>query len=162
GVQVALCTVLVVGAGLFVRSLQRLESQDLGLTTNHLLIARLDFRGYPEGFERDYTYADEARRLTSVPGVTGVTVVESFPFGNHHVPPISVPGRADAPTIGGQLPFMYGATPAYLELLGVRLRQGRLFTAADRHGSPLVVLVNETMARTVWPGVSALGKCIRV
>ena len=162
GVQVALCTVLVVGAGLFVRSLQRLQAQDLGMTTSHLLIARLDFRGNPEGFERDFIYSDEARRLATMPGVTGVTVVESFPFGNHHVPPISVPGRAAAPTIGGQLPFMYGATPEYLAMLGVRLRQGRVFTAADRHGSSLVVLVNETMARTVWPGESALGKCIRI
>ena len=162
GVQVALCTVLVVGAGLFVRSLQRLQSQDLGFTTSQLLTARLDFRGYPEGFEQDFAYADQARRLARVPGVTGVTVVESFPFGNHHVPPISIPGRANAPTIGGQLPFMYGATPEYLTMLGVRLLQGRLFTAADRHGARFAVLVNETMARTVWPGETALGKCIRI
>jgi predicted permease len=162
GIEVALCTVLLVGAGLFVQSLERLQAQDLGITTSHLLVVELDFHGYIDGIERDATYSEQARRLAAVPGVMGATIAEAFPFGSHHVPPISVPGRAEAPTIGGQLPFMYGATPEYLAMLGVRLRQGRLFTASDRHGSPLVVLVNETMARKLWPGERALGKCIRV
>ena len=95
-------------------------------------------------------------------GVTGATVVLSMPFGNFNVPPISVPGLAEPPSVGGQLPYLYTATPTFLRLMGVTLREGRLFTEADGHGSPLVVLVNETMARSLWRGVSAIGKCIRV
>jgi hypothetical protein len=100
--------------------------------------------------------------VAALPGVTDATVAQAVPFGPHQIPPIGVPGMADAPTAGGQLPLLYGATPEYLRLLGVRLREGRLLMAADRRGSPLVVLVNETMAREVWPGRSAVGRCIRV
>jgi hypothetical protein len=85
-----------------------------------------------------------------------------MPFGSFHVPPIGIPGHAEPPTADGQPPFMYGATPGYLDLMGVTVMQGRPLTAADHRGSSLVVLVNETMAREVWPGQSALGKCIRI
>jgi predicted permease len=160
-IQVALCTVLLFGAGLFVRSLQRLEAQDLGFSTAHLLLLELDFRETLIGTERDRIYTELAQRLTSLPGITGATVVQAMPFGNFNVPPISVPGRPEPPSVGGQLPYMYAATPAYLDLMGVSPREGRLFNNRDRRGTPLVVLVNETFARTVWPGQSAIGKCVR-
>ena len=160
--QVGLCTLLLFGAGLFVRSLQRLEAQDLGFSTDRLLLATLDFRDAVPAAERDRVHREIAERLTRQPGVTGATVVQAMPFGNFNVPPISVPGLPEAPNVGGQMPYLYAATPAYLKLMGVVLRDGRLFTDNDRRGSPLVVLVNETMARTVWPGQSAIGKCIRV
>jgi hypothetical protein len=60
-----------------------------------------------------------------------------------------------------QLPIMYGATPQYLAMMGVMVREGRPFTPPDDARAPLVVLVNETMARTIWPGESAIGKCVR-
>ena len=160
--QVALCTILLVGAGLFVRSLRRLEAQDLGFSTSRLLLVSLDFREAVTGPERDRAYLGGAERLATLRGVTGATVVLAMPFGNFNVPPISVPGRAEPPSVGGQLPYLYTATPTYLRLMGVRLREGRLFTEADRRGSPFVVLVNETMARSLWPGQSAVGKCIRL
>jgi len=160
--QVALCTVLLFGAGIFVRSLQHLEAQDLGFTTAPLMVVTLDFHDRLPGPERDRVYRDAAARLTDLPGVTGATVVQSMPFGNFNVPPIGVPGRPEPPSVGGQLPYMYAATPAYLDLMGVQLREGRRFTTNDRLGSALVVLVNETMARALWPGESAVGKCIRI
>ncbi|HET9424006.1 MAG TPA: FtsX-like permease family protein, partial [Gemmatimonadaceae bacterium] len=75
--------------------------------------------------------------------------------------PLNVPGHTGMPSLGGQPPFLYGATPEYLEMMGVTLRDGRLFHARDRRGSQLVVLVNESMARTLWPDGRALGKCVR-
>jgi hypothetical protein len=56
---------------------------------------------------------------------------------------------------------MYGATPEYLDIMGVKLVAGRLITAADKRGTPQVVLVNESLARTAWPGQSPLGRCVR-
>lgn len=162
GVQVGLCVVLLVGAGLFVRSLQRVQSQDLGFSTANLLFVTLSFREELPRRERDDAHVDAVRRLSGLAGVSGATVVQATPFGAFHVPPISVPGLAEPPAAGDQLPMMYGATPEYLRLMGVRLLQGRLLTEQDRAGSQLVVLVNETMAREVWPGQRALGKCIRV
>ena len=159
--QVALCTVLLFGAGLFVRSLQRLEAQDLGFSTARLLLVQLEFRATLIGNERDRIYTELAQRLATLPGVNGATILQAMPFGNFNVPPISVPGMPNPPSVGGQLPYMYAATPAYLDLMGVSLREGRLFGDHDGRGTPLVVLVNETFARTVWPGQSAIGKCVR-
>ncbi len=162
GVQVALCTLLLVGAGLFVRSLQRVQSQELGISISKLLFVTLDFRTELSPAARDDAHRDAVARLERLGGVTGATVVQAMPFGSFHVPPISVPGMAEPPTAGGQLPFMYGATPEYLDLMGVTVLQGRPLTDSDRRGSALVVMVNETMAREVWPGQSAIGKCIRI
>jgi predicted permease len=162
GLQVALCTLLLVGAGLFVRSLDRVQSQELGFSTSRMLFTTLDFRSRLSGAEEDEVHRAAVRRLEGLGGITGATVVQAMPFGSFHVPPISVPGLPEPPSADGQLPFMYGATPAYLDMMNVQVVQGRSITEADRLGSALVVLVNETMAREVWPGQSALGKCIRV
>jgi predicted permease len=161
GIQVALCTVLLVGAGLFVRSLERVQSQDLGFSTAGLLYAELEPQRFVPGPERDLLQYAVVERLRGLTQVRRASVVEAFPFGPFHVPPISIPGLGDMPSVGEQLPYLYGATPEFLAMLGVRLRQGRLFTDADGRGAPLVVLVNETMARVVWPGESAIGKCVR-
>ena len=160
-VQVAMSMVLLIGAGLFVRSLQRVQSQDLGFSTTHLLHITLDFRGPTSGPEHDRVHADAARRIASIPGVTGVTLVQGMPFSSHNIPPIHVPGYAMPSPGAQQLPIMYAATPAYLDMMGIKLREGRLFTRGDTTGTPLVVLVNETMARTMWPGRSAIGGCVQ-
>ncbi|MFL5615902.1 MAG: ADOP family duplicated permease [Gemmatimonadaceae bacterium] len=159
--QVAVCTLLLFGAGLFVRSLQRLEGQDLGFSTSRLLTVTLTFRDPISGVDQDRIYTETAARVTRMAGVEGATVAQAMPFGNFNVPPVSVPGRSEPPSVGGQLPYLYAATPAYLQVMGVRLREGRLFNDGDRRGSAWVVLVNETMARSLWPGQSAIGKCIR-
>lgn len=161
GIQVALSTLLLIGAGLFVRSLQRVQSQDLGLSISRLLDVTLEFRGYVSGRERDVVHEEVVRQLRTLRGVTGVTVVQGSPFSSHHIPPISIPGLSKPPDVGGQIPIMYGATPEYLDMMGVVLRRGRLFNDRDGAGTPLVVIVNETMARVVWPGQDAIGKCVR-
>jgi putative ABC transport system permease protein len=161
GVQVALCTVLLIGAGLFIRSLERVQRQDLGFSTAGILYVTLDIQGYASGREKDAMYDVAVRRARAVAGVKLASPVEAFPFGPFHVPPLNVPGRTGMPTLGGQPPFLYAATPEYLQMMRVSLRQGRLFDARDTRAAPLVVLVNESMARTVWPNESALGKCIR-
>jgi predicted permease len=160
-VQVAMSVVLLVGAGLFVRSLERVQSQDLGFSTARLLHVTLDFRGPTPGPEHDRALAEAAERVGSIPGVTGVTVVQGMPFSSHNIPPIHVPGYAMPSPAAQQLPIMYAATPAYLDMMGVKLREGRLITRGDTAGTPLVVLVNETMARTMWPGRSAIGGCVQ-
>jgi predicted permease len=160
-VQVALSVVLLVGAGLFVRSLERVQSQDLGFSTAHLLHVNLDFQRAIPAREHDRVYEEAVRRISGVPGVTAVTVVQGMPFSSHNIPPVHVPGYAMPSPAVQQLPIMYAATPEYLEMMDVRLEEGRLFTHTDTTGTPLVVLVNETMARTIWPDVSAIGKCVQ-
>jgi putative ABC transport system permease protein len=163
-VQVALCTLLLVGAALFVRSLQRVQSQDLGFSTAKLLWITLDFRGYVVGSERDLTYYDAVQRIRSVAGVANATVTAGIPFGPHNIPPVSIPGLTKPLGAGGnvQIPIMYGATPDYLKIMDVTLVAGRLLTERDGRGTPQVILVNESLARTAWPAQSPLGKCVRV
>lgn len=163
GVQVALCTVLVVGASLFVRSLQRVQSQDLGMSISQVLYVTLDFRGFITGAERDMTYSDAVERVKAIPGVGGASVAAGIPFGPHNIPPVSIPG-VDGQIQGAEnqpVPVMYGATPEYQRIMGVQLVSGRLINDGDQRGSPLVVTVNETMAALAWPGQSAIGKCVR-
>ena len=161
GLQVALCTVLLVGAGLFVRSLDRVKSQELGYSVAKLLWVEIDFRERLGGSREDDYHRSVASKIAGLGGVTGASIAQATPFGNFHVPPISVPGKNEPPNVNGQLPMMYASTPDYLRLMDVRLLEGRLFDENDRAGSQLVALVNQTFAREVWPGESALGKCIR-
>jgi predicted permease len=164
GVQVALCTLLVVGASLFVRSLQRVKSQDLGFSTTELLYVTIDFRGYVPGVERDLLYEESVRRIRALAGVRNATAVMGIPFGPHNIPPVSVPGSTQqfGPESGVQPPIMYAATPDYEKMMGVTVVAGRLLNDNDRRGTPQVVVVNESMAKMAWPGQSALGKCVRV
>jgi predicted permease len=161
GVQVSLCTVLLVGAGLFSRSMRRVQAQDLGFSTARLLYVTIDFRGTLGGPDRDRAYLDAVARVRTIPGVRGATVAQGMPFASHHIPPISIPGYELPPPNVQQLPILYAATPEYLEMMGVTLREGRLFDARDGRGAPLVALVNETLARSAWPGLSAIGRCVR-
>jgi ABC-type antimicrobial peptide transport system permease subunit len=133
------------------------------VSAEHLLYVTLDFRGFVPGPERDAAYFAAVDRVRVLAGVTGATVAAGIPFGPHNIPPMSIPNLA-WPPVNVQIPIMYAATPDYLDIMRVRLVSGggRLFSARDTRGSPQVVLVNETLARTAWPGGSALGKCVRV
>lgn len=161
GVQIALCTVLLVGAGLFVRSLDRVRSQDLGFSTSGLLHITLDYQGKLSGRERDQAHRDLVARVLRLDGVRAASIVQAMPFGNFHVPPISIPGVPASKWMDEQPPYLYGATPAYLAMMRVTAVRGRLFTDADESGSQLVVLVNESFARAAWPNESAIGKCVQ-
>jgi putative ABC transport system permease protein len=159
-VQTSLSVVLLAGAGMFGRSLYRLLAQDFGIQMDGVFV--VDFEeGAGGGRGGGDPFGDALERVRAIPGVRAATVIGAIPFGAHNVPPIAVPGRAEPPDVGGQLPFLQPATPEFFDILGVRIVEGRALTAADERGAPLVV-VNETMARTIWPGESAVGKCIRI
>lgn len=160
--QAGLCMVLLVGAGLFVLSLHRVRTQDFGFRSEGVLVANMRFAGSRSGSAQDALYRDAEERIGQLPGVDLATVAQVVPFSNHHVPPISVPGREDFPDERQQAPFLNAATPSYFRVLGMTIQQGRNFTAADRTGSPFVIIINQAMADGLWPGETALGKCIRV
>jgi putative ABC transport system permease protein len=158
--QTSLAVLLLGGAGLFGASLHRLRTQDFGLALDSATVVEFEQTSAElEGQDRLFTEA--LGKLEALPGVELATPINAIPFAGFNVPPISVPGRAEAPGAGRQLPFLTAATPKLLTILGIQVLEGRPFTDADDKGAP-VVLVNQTMARTVWPGESAIGKCIRV
>jgi putative ABC transport system permease protein len=157
--QTALSVLLLAGAGMFGRSLYNLLAQDFGMNMKDVLV--VDVEQGPGGASRGDLFDAALARVRAVPGVRAATTIGAIPFSGFNVPPIAVPGRAEPPGVGQQLPFLQAATPEFFDILGIRILQGRKLTAADEHG-PQVVVVNETMARNVWPGESALGKCIRI
>ena len=160
--QTGLSAVLLAGAGLFIASLYNVRNQNLGFTTERTLLAQVPAGPDRPGGNQDAFYREALERLKRLPGVEMAIPVAALPFGAHTVPPISVPGREEAPGQGQQLPFMNAATPEYFRMMGMTIRRGRSFTAGDDAHSPLVVVVSETMARIVWPNEDALGKCIRI
>ena len=157
--QATLSVMLLAGAGMFGRSLYSLMNQDFGFTTEGVLM--MDFEGPGALPDQDEVFTAALQRVRELPGVELATVHRSMPFGSFHVLPIGIPGHSESPNVGGQMPYLIAATPEFLQILGIRMIEGRAFTERDRRG-PLVVIVNETMARTVWPGESAVGKCMRV
>lgn len=159
-IQTTLAVVLLAGAGLFGASLHRLRAQDFGMDLDRVIV--VDFEQTSAELPgQDAFFSEALARVAALPGVESATPIGSLPFAGHNIPPISVPGRPEAPSVFGQLPFLTAATPEFLKILGIKVTEGRGFTAADDRGAP-VVLVNRTMAAAVWPGESALGKCIRV
>lgn len=159
-VQTTLSTVLLAGAGMFGQSLRKLAAQDLGMKMDGVFIVSFE-QGPGEVPDRNEIFSAALEKIRALPGVELASVIDSLPFTGFSVPPISVPGHAEPPRIGEQLPYLIASTPESLKILGIDVSEGRTFTAADDRGAP-VVIVNETMARVVWPGESAIGKCIRI
>jgi predicted permease len=155
--QIALTVVLVVGAGLFVRSLRNVEGQDFGIDLNHTLLVTTDLRaaGYSSA-EINRAYSRMLESVQAFPGVEAAAATVGHPFGSHIACSASVPSRDSMPQLPTGGPYCQQVTPAYFAALGTPVR-GRAFTAADR-GAPVAV-VNQTMARLLWPGEDAVGKC---
>ena len=158
-VQTALSVLLLAGAGMFGRSLYNLLAQDFGIDMDGVVV--VDVQQGPGSDVRDDLFGAAVERVRTVPGVRAVTPIAAIPFSGFNVPPISVPGLSEPPGADRQLPFLQAATPEFFDILRIRILEGRRLTEADERGAPVVV-VNETMARTVWPGESAIGKCIRI
>jgi putative ABC transport system permease protein len=159
--EVALSLVLLVSAGLFLRSLQELHAVSPGFRSDSIvtLSTSLPLARYPEGdqipfYERLY---DRVRALPGVSSVGGVNILplsgsystDAFQIEERPVPEGEKPG-AEARSVGA----------AYFEAMGIPLLRGRLFDGRDRKGSPGVAIVSEAMAEKFWPGEDPLGKRI--
>jgi len=161
-VQLAASVVLLVGAGLFVRSLRNVQAIDTGFAAERLLLASVDLRGSRMTREQaDEFWRRALERVLALPGVRAAALGAMPPFEMMMMMPAAVPGR---PTPDGRpLPAQTDFADAnYFATLGIRLVQGRPFTEADRDGAAPVAIVNEALARRFWGGESPLGQCIRL
>jgi len=160
-IQVALALVLLTGAGMVARGLHRFTVQDPGwrpegLTMGHLSLPERKYRTDAQQF----TFTQRLREtLAALPGVERAAIAWSVPVSPFNVEGNFVVEGRPAPSPGrAPLRFVDGVTPGYFETLGMRVLAGRDFTDNDGQGHPAVVIINETMARTFWPGVSPLGQ----
>jgi predicted permease len=157
--QVALSLIALVGAGLFIRSLEATRSVDPGFETRNLLTANidLDLQGYtPERGEAFLRQMEE--RIASLPGVASVSFAGNGPltFGLSRSVFLEG-GDANDRTLVAVNPV----GPRYFETMGIAISQGRGINHEDRAGGIKAVVVNETMARKFWPSGDALGKRFR-
>lgn len=166
--QAALSVLLLVGAGLFVQSVERVRSLDLGLDVDRLATAQLEFEtgsalaenaASLDVDERNRLYLDAADRLSRVPRVDAVAATSS-PFQWAFAGPLRVPGWDSIPNLPGGGPYFHVVTPDYFDVVGQRILRGRDLTDTDVDGSQPVTVVGETMARTLWPDGDAVGACI--
>jgi predicted permease len=160
-VQTTLCTALLIGAGLFVRSLSRVQGLDIGIEPDRMLRVQIDLAGAgvpPRGILAEHARLLE--RLRAIPTVEAAGAATSAPFMSNMSQGIRVPGFDSIPRLAGGGPYFFQATAGSLEALGTRLLRGRRITAADeRAGAPPVMVVSGRMARTLWPDADPLGKC---
>ena len=156
--QAAMSVVLLVGAGLFIRSLDEVRTLDLGLDVDRLVLAVLETRDRQmEAGEKNRLYEEAMNRVRRMPGVAGVAATD-VPFGSYARVGLRLPGVDSLPIpSSGVGPLYYSVTPGYLETLGLHLLRGRGIQETDRAGMPNVAVVNETMARALWPEGDALG-----
>ena len=158
--QVAGSLLLLIVAGLFVRSLEKAEKMNLGFNPDHVLDLSVDVEqvGYKEPQSRA-AYRDIDKRIAALPGVQSVAEAFIVPMGY-----VSADDRIwleEHPYAAGQQPaeVMYNqVTPSYLDTLQMQLLRGRKFSDADSEKAPLVAIINETMAKKFWPNEDALGK----
>jgi predicted permease len=159
--QAALSVVLLVGAGLFVRSLKNVQGIRLGYDVDPVLYV------YPNMRSVKHTDADGAalrQRLLdaakALPGVENAALGLTVPFWDTWTENLIVAGIDSVDRLGSFT--LQGGTPEYLSTVGTRIIRGRGVEETDRKDSPPVVIVSQAMAQTLWPGQDALGKCMRM
>jgi predicted permease len=157
--QVSVSMILLVCAGLFLRSLQHAATVDPGFDANNVVVASFDLRtqDYTEPRGRAF-YTALTERIAGLPDVRAVTLAQRVPLsGDGGRRRAGVEGYEPQP--GEDMEFNFNVVgPEYFEVLRVPLVSGRGFTAADRDGAPQVAVVNETFAARYWPGQDPLGK----
>ncbi len=158
--EVALAVMILIGAGLLIRSFVRLRSADPGFRASGVLTLRLPTAGgrnsLPERRAAFFQQVEES--LAALPGVTAVGAVNTLPLNGLGVGDLfAVAGRPLPPPNQRVMGLVRSATPGYFRTLGIRLLSGREFSAADAVDKPLVALVGRTLARRLWAGSDALG-----
>jgi predicted permease len=162
-VQMALSLVLLIAAGLFVRSLGSAMELEKGFDDTNLLIATVDpgLQGYDRPRAEAF-YATLADRLRAHPAVHAVGFAEMVPLGiGNQQRGVAIPGYV--PASGENMSFDYNiATPGYFEAMGITALRGRVFTDRDNENGPRVLVINEHFAQRFWPGEDPIGRTVVV
>jgi putative ABC transport system permease protein len=161
--EVALALVLLICAGLLIKSVMRLRDVDPGFKPDHVVTMNvwLPSAKYPKAPDWNSFFHRMIERIEALPGVEAAAVTSVLPVSsNFDRRTIEVEGQPKKP---GENPDIdnYMISPAYLRAMSIPLLQGRALTGQDIETAPLAVLVSETMARKLWPGAEPIGKRVR-
>src|SRR5262245_11233467 len=160
-VEIALSLVLLVGAGLMIKSFLRLLAVPMGFNPDGLLTLTLspNFVKYPPGSDQRRVYFQEAlARFLALPGVQSASLVGFLPLGGPYLRmTLQIEGRAQFERGKEPVFEVNHISPDYFQTMGAQLRAGRPFTAQDDAEAPPVVIINETLARRFFPGENPIG-----
>ncbi len=165
--QVSLSIVVLIGAGLFLRSLNHARAINPGFDAEHILT--LSFNTGAQKYDTtkaEQFYQQLSNRVQALPGVQSVSIAQSAPLSYFYSPAFSAPVFVEGhePPQGENPPLVGKNTvgPNYFRTLGVPLLSGREFTDRDREGAPRVAIVNETLVRDLFPNTNPIGQRLHV
>jgi predicted permease len=158
--EVAFACVLLVGAGLLVRSFIRVLDVDLGFRPSEALTVRVDPEGPYAAQDRRTPYIDEVlRRVREIPGVEAAGITDALPLGKNRTWGARAKGvtyeRGKGPTA-----YVRIVSDGYLAALGIPLKAGRDIAPSDTATSDPVIVINESMAKRLWPGEDPIGRYV--
>jgi putative ABC transport system permease protein len=166
-VETALALVLLVGAGLLLKSFSKLVSVDTGFRTDHILTAVLSLApsNYPTPESRARFAGNILRNLQALPGVRAASVVSRLPLNRGYSSrSFAIEGRSYSPEHDAEFDSVAYSTasPDYFASLGIPLLEGRSFSEADTASAPPVAIVNRAMAAQYWPNQNPLGQRLKI
>jgi predicted permease len=154
---------LLIVAGLFMRSLQDAQHLRMGFDADHVLNVRMDpeWAGYDQQRTNDF-FRELERRVSALPGVQSASLAFSAPMGYYNAGrSVFIEGRAVDPSRQPPLIGCNFVDAPYFDTMKTRILHGRAFTDTDDEHAPLVAVVNQTMAQRYWPGDDPIGKRFR-
>ena len=156
--EIALASVLLVGAGLLLRSFLRVLEVDLGFEPSRAAAISVDYDDGGNAAKRAAIWQEVVRRGSMIPGVKAVGISDNLPMSRNRSWGIAAPGE-QKPKNGDFIGvFVYIVSPGYLEAMGMRLVEGRDVSWTDLFENRRVVIINQTVARKLWPGRDPLGR----
>lgn len=157
--EMALALIALVGAGLFLRSMQNAQKIDLGFESKNLLAMNFDLGAlhYEEGRGEQF-YRATIERIINSPGVASASIASNPPLGGGFARTVFPEGRDENSGYRGTLTTVNDITPNYFDTLRIPLVRGRTFTDSDRKETAVVAIASEAMVKQYWPNENALGK----
>ena len=155
--EIALACILLVGAGLLLRSFLRVLDVDLGFEPSHAAALSVDYDDGGNRAKRGPLLEEMLRRVSALPGIESAGLADMLPLDRNRSWSLLAKGR-DHPKAVDSSAFVYVVSPDYLRTIGIHLREGRDLNWNDTSESERVIIINQAAARREWPGVDPIGK----
>src|ERR1051325_7302083 len=159
--EMALSLVLLIGAGLMIRSLSHLRNVDPGMDTHNVVIADLQLSRvkYAKPQQQFAFYDQLVQRLRTLPGVESASAIDIMPLSDGgSIQPIAVEGRPMVPMAEQPEVAVRVVEPDFMRTMRIPLLQGRMLNTADTEDRPQAILISDAMAKRIWPGENPIGK----
>jgi len=156
--EIALACVLLVGAGLLLRSFLRVLDIDLGFQPSRAAAISVDYDDGGNPAKRAAIWQEIVRQSSMIPGVEAAGISDNLPMSRNRSWGIAAKGEEKRDDLGYLPVFVYIVSPGYLKAMGMRLMEGRDISWEDMSNNRSVVIINETVARKLWPGQDPIGR----